>query len=226
MKRLHLGRRPAIVLHTDGDFQRILSQYGFASVGDVLRAIDCTEEELGRRLEACVICGQLGLQSAIPLLLESIREQNDSIAWESGVALSLIRSRKATRNLIQLIVSSAPSPNREAAVYALIGIQDARARHALLSVLENGAEHSQLRALAAEALGLLPPKDRVVQALTRSLQDGDASVRFGALCGIAGLVGLGNKDVNRAVELLVNDDSLGSGGETVGERARLVLQAL
>lgn len=213
--RSRLDKEAGIVLH----------RCMFASREEVLQTITSPGASEERRVSACSVAGQLRNHDALGPLLTAVRDSSERISFAAGNAISAIKSRKATRELIRVVRSGPDEHNRYAAICALFGVPDRRARPILLTVVNNNDGTPETRALAAEVLGQLPSTPRSVDSLAKALRNANPAVRFGALCGIGGFASLPTGDLESAVAELLNDDSPGSGRETIGQRALLVLES-
>ena len=203
----------------------LLKRWEFSSCKEVFDTIAARDENEERRVVACFVAGQLQRHEALGALLIALEDCSERVSFSAGSALSAIKSHKVTRKLIQVIRCSPREHNRYASICALFGAPDRRTRQILLAVVK-GHGDPQTRSLAAEVLGQLTPTPRSTDALLDALHDGEASVRFGALCGLGGFASPPTGVIERGVEALCNDTARGVGQETIGQRASLLLKEM
>jgi HEAT repeat protein len=152
----------------------------------------------------------LRLIAARRLLRTLSRSESDAAIVEAAQALTRIPGRHVQRGLEQLLVSHDSPHVRAQAAWALgFHPQGAEAVDVLLRTLADGAEETEIRAHAAEALGHMADRlgDRegdVLAALLRSLTDASAYVRFWSAFALGNL---GDERAIPALERLAERDT-------------------
>ncbi len=107
---------------------------------------------------AILALGMLKAKDAIPLLIEIFKSQKQGFRFRvySAVALGLIGDHSAAKDLMNIAV--VPKEHDEVKAAALLGLalmQYEPGAHTMITVLSNGQEKDQVRAVAATALGKL-----------------------------------------------------------------------
>jgi vesicle coat complex subunit len=108
------------------------------------------------RGSAAVALGNIGLETAIPSLLQLVEHPDIDVRWSAAKALGKIGSETAIDALLKL-VEDADSLVRRSAVQALGKIGSETAIDALLKLVEH--PDIDVRGRAAEALGKIAKKD-------------------------------------------------------------------
>jgi HEAT repeat protein len=180
--------------------------------------------DIPARVRACFLLGQLRCPEALnPLLAVAVEEEQPELVWETLSAIGAIGSLRATRPLLRLLRSTRVGVKRRGAVFALMQLADERARQTLARIVGDRREEEKTRGLAAEALGFLRSVRRSNDALIAVLRDPSAEVRLSALCA---LDALHDTSATGSILPLLGDSALADGGESIAERAALVLLSL
>jgi HEAT repeat protein len=157
--------------------------------------------------------------SVLALINIGLKEEDNILVWTAFAAVGTIGSRKATRPLMHLVRTMKSSFKRQGVIFALGMLQDKRARSLLERVLADLREDSKTRGLAAEALGLLRPKEASVKFLIRALEDPSAEVRYSALCALGALR---SRYALLAVKRMLEDHAIVDGDKTIAYYASVV----
>jgi HEAT repeat protein len=145
-------------------------------------------------------------------LIEQLAEGADEDAVEAAKALADCDDEAGTQALVQFVRSHHPPFKRELALYALAWMHNAQLTETFIQILGDANEAENIRAQAAEALGMLFNGDversveksvekssnyqRSEQALLEASQDLSPTVRFWCCYG------LGELRSHRAIERL------------------------
>jgi HEAT repeat protein len=165
------------------------------------------------RERACFVLGHFKPPGSAQALLRLVRTEHDEgIGWEACMALGLIRDRRVTKPLLNLLKISTDPARRQMIAYALWGLADARARPVLIKLLSDKNEDETVRGFAAEGLGMLRPTVRSLGALVSALEDLSVNVRVSALCGLSAARYLvranGSREKGRAARRFFNERAI------------------
>ena len=187
----------------------------------LIHILSDVDREARDRALACSLLGLAGSRNALPFLLQIGTKTNDVLLeWEAFSAIGIARSRRLTRPLLKLVRASTSGRKKRAIIFALGLLNDERSRGALLGRLRDRSEDPTVRALAAEALGMLTPRRRTAQALIAALSDEFVQVRYSSLCSLEALQ---IKDAAPQITRLLEDHTLAEGEATIADRASRAL---
>jgi len=149
------------------------------------------------RAIACWALGKLKDKKSVAILLKAFDSKIPILYWEASKALGSIKSRKALKPLVNILLQDEDIEKRVASAYALGLLRDKRAIEPLLRVLQNKAEQPKVRAQTAEALVWFNDRRKtVVDSLIVGLKDASVEVRFWSAFA------LGELKIKRAVNKL------------------------
>ena len=149
-------------------------------------------------------------------------EEDPASLWQAFDRIRAAGSRTATRELIRIVRESSSALRREGAIFALWGLADSRARDLLICLVKDVRESPQARGFAAEALGLLKPRQRSNEVLIRALNDPLPEIQYSALCGLSALRPL---EAVPALERLKHSATVFN-NETLGARAERLIREI
>jgi HEAT repeat protein len=201
----------------------VIKEAGVASFPLMMALIGDKEAPTAARAAACWLAGAFGRKRAAPHLLAAMRSGERKLRWEAAIALGKLRAKRALKPLAEMVRSGSPSDLRAASAYVLGHVGDADAVGLLLEVLASGAEDTNVRSHAAEALGYIRSSESC-SGLTRALGDKSPEVRFWAAFAL-GQVGC-RRALTYLKTLASSDHSKVAGWWTVGEEASRAIEAI
>lgn len=207
-----------------GDVLRPLFEAGPRSVPELHEFLD-SAEPFELRSTAIWLLGEIGDRRSSPHALARLMARADPRERIAAVsALGRLRGTAARRYLIEALNDHDPQV-RASTAHALGSFYDDEdAESALISVIEDPGETSDVRGYAAEALGGSGRPETAIPVLVRALDDSDPSVRFWAVFGLSGL---GDETVLPALRRIAASDSdVVEGYGTVAEEATDVIAAI
>ncbi len=189
----------------------------------MLILLDPTQGE-AVRAKVLLELGRPCFSSLAPILLKTGESESSGlVSWQTFAAIGAMRSRRATRPLLNLLRTIKDVPKRHGIVAALAALYDRRARTALARVLRDQFEQLATRITAADGLALFAPDPVAVAALAAALEDRLPRIRFAALRALtlcpAALVG-------PLVSPLLNDFAVVGPEGTVASCAEATLESL
>lgn len=202
-----------------------LSSYGVNSFESLLSILGDKNVKENVRMLACWLLGQIGDKRAVGAILKAFKQQNIYISLEAAKSLGILESKRATKSLIEAMLTAGNIEKRVASAYALGLLCDKRGIKPLVSILGDKDAPPQVRAQSAEALTYFNNKSRdVIKVIMLGLQDPSAEVRFWSIFA------LGELKVKKAIRELervaATDNTILPGWWSVGEEASNALKKI
>ncbi len=206
----------------------VLEQLGTTEPEDVVGLVQAPDDTVAQ--QACWLLGQFGNKRYSQVLLQALYS-NRSILWmPSAVSLTLLDSKRPTRQLIALLLDpQRASDQRYAAGYALAftncALRDPRVAGVFMTVAGDQHAPPNVRGVMAEGLGILfsgqgyqnPKYDETGQLLISLLHDLAPEVRFWAAFALGSL--RYRPALPELQQLASSDTAWLDGWWTVGEEA-------
>ncbi|MEC8025504.1 MAG: HEAT repeat domain-containing protein [Myxococcota bacterium] len=139
-----------------------------------------TSGELEPRLWAVGEVAKRRRYKLVPDVIGSLEHDNEKLRRAAAAALGTIKDSKA---LIPLARAITKFPKAEYFEAAAIAIFSGLSLDGVIRFSEN--ENKTLRQLAIKSMGVLPPSPRVIQVLTKRLQDSDNGIKRSAAFALA-----------------------------------------
>lgn len=205
----------------------LLRRSSINTLTDLIQIVsDCKDPSL--RSAACFIFCLLPDKRALPALTRALKESTGAVCWEAARALGVLNDVRAAKALKFALIRSREQIVRQAAAYGLGGVgvhlkqghQRTALREILTKVLRNKAENPEVRAQAAESIGLVGDR-KAVRDLTATLEDKSGVVRFWSLYALGML---GDPVAIPAMRRLLGDKAKIPGYWSVSEEARRMIQ--
>lgn len=196
------------------------------SLTDLIGAIGDRSGPLDLRRGLCWVLARLGDRRRVgPALIRLARDSSEDsgLRAEAARCLGYVRSKRATRPLIDVLLSDPVDEVRTSAAYALGPLRDSRSLSAMISVLNNRTESPDLRGMVAEQLSWFE-HPRVVCELIRALGDEVAEVRFWAAYSL-GRIG-DHRSVAALQEVAATDHAVRPPYGSIAEEAQQALQSI
>lgn len=198
---------------------QLLRQVGIGSLEALAATVKNPASEPIIQLAACDLLGRLGdsyRRSAEAVADLFGRTDKHEVLWESAKALALMNAGHIAELLLSHL-ESADSGRGAAAAWTLGRLGDPSSVEPLRAVLRNSGAHHDVRAHAAEALGVLESRDALID-LVAALQDPSAEVRYWAAYALGQI---GDPGALPALEQLAQSDhrTVGTSGSVADEAA-------
>jgi HEAT repeat protein len=220
--RTAVANLPPDFLREEGRQIDIIGQAGIGDLDDLMMAVENSATATAVRIAGSGLLGRLGDPRCVPLLLRTFAQTQDvQLAWEVARALSLLRTAVPAEHLASFLGGE---PNKAtAAAWAMGRVSDSRASFALRETLRNKDREIQVRAHAAESLGVLRARDAVTD-LVEALHDDSAELRY---WGAYALGEIGDPSALAELRRLADsDDAVVPGWGSVAEEARASIEAI
>lgn len=163
------------------------------------------------------LAGQLRNKNLTKALL-GLFEESPGLAWQAAQSLTLLKSKRAIKPLIEILRHKESSEKRQAAAYALQALPEAAATQALMQTLADKNEQAQVRGQAAESLASVEyVQPEFISSLLSGLQDEEVEVRFWCLYSLGQL---GAPEVIPNLEKLTGDENVLPRWWAVGKEAQ------
>jgi HEAT repeat protein len=129
------------------------------------------------REKACWLIGRLGDKGAMPLLVDTLADEDAGLRAEAARSLGTFGDDRAVPHLISALLRDNDNYVRMYTAYSLGLLGTSEGSKALMKALENENEDPGVRGMAAESLGNLRYKD-AADLLIEGLRDKTVEVRF------------------------------------------------
>ncbi len=167
-------------------------------------------------------------ETLLPILLESLRDEEEEVRAAAAVILGKIEAPAARDRLVEFLAKERKRPAREGAMLGLLLLKDPTLKPFLKRAVENKKEEHNARGFAVLALGLLGEREylwNVVEQKKPRLRGSNTEVMDLQACGVIALGFAGGADdVPRLIKLLGNryapDAARGYVGTTLRRLAR------
>jgi HEAT repeat protein len=164
----------------------VLAGRGITSFGQLKAALPALKPPVV--FTALHLLKLFGRRKAVPVLLPMLRHSTPAVRYEAAKCLLDLGGELIFKSCLDLLVNDKLARTREVAAYILGFLFDERATDSLIEVLVNRQEDANVRAQAAEALGIIFQLadqrrrgfKRTAVALTKVLTDSAPEVRFWA----------------------------------------------
>ena len=143
----------------------------------------------------------------LPILLESLRDEEEEVRAAAAVILGKIGAPAAADRLVEFLDKERERPAREGAVLGLLLLKDAALNPFFKRAVENQKEEHNARGFAVLALGLLGDREylwNVVEGKKPRLRGSNTDVMDFQACAVIALGFAGEPDKSKLVKLLKN----------------------
>lgn len=157
-----------------------LIEHGVDSFDTLLRTIADPTIDVTSKINAIWLVSQMGNKRGSPSLIKAFQLEDVSVAWESAIALGVLKSKGAVAPLVAELTSGLNQNKRAAAAYALGLIGDKTAEPPLIKLMLQPEVSSLVRSHVAEALGRLRSK-KARDVLLKALADTSEEVVYSSV---------------------------------------------
>jgi hypothetical protein len=182
-------------------------------------------------VEALSQIARRGDDKVINAITKLLQEGSGVIRYAAICALPKIVQQGHPPTIAALTVSLENDchQNRGAAIGALVKLVQKGHRptiDSLMTVLANDGDSSFVRTSAVEALSQIARRgdDKVINAITKLLQEGGSAIRYAAICALPKIVQQGHPTTIAALTVSLEDDCHQNRGAAIGALAKLVQQ--
>jgi hypothetical protein len=180
-------------------------------------------------VEALSQIARRGDDKVINAITKLLQEGSGVIRYAAICALPKIVQQGHPPTIAALTVSLENDchQNRGAAIGALAKLVQKGHRptiDSLMTVLANDGDSSFVRTSAVEALSQIARRgdDKVINAITKLLQEGGSAIRYAAICALPKIVQQGHPTTIAALTVSLEDDCHQNRGAAIGALAKLV----
>jgi len=180
-------------------------------------------------VEALSQIARRGDDKVINAITKLLQEGSSAIRYAAICALPKIVQQGHPPTIAALTVSLENDchQNRGAAIGALAKLVQKGHRptiDSLMTVLANDGDSSFVRTSAVEALSQIARRgdDKVINAITKLLQEGGSAIRYAAICALPKIVQQGHPTTIAALTVSLEDDCHQNRGAAIGALAKLV----